>query len=172
MDLILFNMFRNYLDDGVESTFTKFADNTEMDGEVDTSERRAILQCDLDRLEQWTSKNSMKFNKDKSCTWEDIMKELSAGLGLCGRAASSLVDLGVLVGNKLNMSQQSSATATMVNWILGCIPRGITSGDGYVIIPLGAGQAAPGVLCPVLVPTIQERHRQTGEGLKEGCKDD
>ena len=53
------------LDDGNKSTLTKFADDTKLGSEVDMSEGRAILQRDLNRLEEWASKNSMKFNKDK-----------------------------------------------------------------------------------------------------------
>lgn len=37
---------------------------------------------------------------------------------------------------------------------------------------LGACQVALAVLCTVLVPTIQERCGQLGEGLKKGHKDD
>ena len=59
----LYNIFLNYLEDGVEITLTKFADNTTMCGEVDRSEGRAASQRDLDRLEEWTSKNRMNFNK-------------------------------------------------------------------------------------------------------------
>ena len=80
-------------------------------------------------------------------------------------------DLGVLADNKLNRSQQHTTATMKANWILGCIRRGITSRDGDVIIPLSTGQAMPGVLCPVLVPIVQKRHGQTGEGLREDHKD-
>ncbi|PKU47460.1 rna-directed dna polymerase from mobile element jockey-like [Limosa lapponica baueri] len=59
----LFNTFISDLDDGIESTLSKFVDDTKMGGEVD------ILQRDLDRLEQWVNKNSMKFKKNKSKVW-------------------------------------------------------------------------------------------------------
>ena len=59
----LFNIFPNYLGDGVEITLTISADNTTEGGEVDTSEGRAASQRDLDRLEEWSRKNKMKFNK-------------------------------------------------------------------------------------------------------------
>ncbi|KAK4828635.1 hypothetical protein QYF61_000283 [Mycteria americana] len=62
-------IFINDLVDGIESTLTKFTDDTKLGHEVDTSEGRAIVQRDLDNLEEWTSKNCMKFNKDsqKNC---------------------------------------------------------------------------------------------------------
>ncbi|PKU42722.1 hypothetical protein llap_6971 [Limosa lapponica baueri] len=61
----MFNIFINYLDNVIESTFTKFAYSIKLSGEVDISEGRNILWRDLGRLEEWASKNSMKFNKDK-----------------------------------------------------------------------------------------------------------
>lgn len=54
LGLKMFNIFRNYLDDGTGSTLTKSADDTKLDDEVNTSEGRAILERDLDRLEEWS----------------------------------------------------------------------------------------------------------------------
>lgn len=45
-------------------------------------------------------------------------------------------NLGVLVNNKLKVSQQYAAAAMKVNWILGCIHMGTTSKDRDVIILL------------------------------------
>lgn len=39
--------------------------NWVVDGEVDASEVRAILQRDMDRLEEWASKNCVKLKNEK-----------------------------------------------------------------------------------------------------------
>ena len=169
----LFNIFINDLYDGTESTRTKFADHTKLGGEVDTLGGGAVLQRDLDSLEKWASKNCVKFNKDKCQVLQlghhNQRPQYRLGSVWLGSSLAER-DPGVLV-DKLNTSQQCAAAATKANLILGCICGDITSRDGDTSVPLSAHQAAPGLPCPALVPTIQ-KCRQTGEGPKEGHEDD
>lgn len=52
-------------DSGIESTLSKFADDTRLCGAADTVEERDAMQGDLDRLEKLDYVNIMKFSKAK-----------------------------------------------------------------------------------------------------------
>ena len=56
--LVLFSIFINDTDSGIECTLSKFADDINVSGAVDTTEEMDATQSDLDAQE-----NLMKFNK-------------------------------------------------------------------------------------------------------------
>uniref|UniRef100_A0A803TBS9 Reverse transcriptase domain-containing protein n=1 Tax=Anolis carolinensis TaxID=28377 RepID=A0A803TBS9_ANOCA len=62
---VLFNIFINDLDEGLEGSIIKFADDTKLGGITKTPEDRNRIQNDLNRLERWAETNKMKFNRDK-----------------------------------------------------------------------------------------------------------
>lgn len=98
---MLFNVFISNWDDVIKCILMKFADDTKLTRKADASEGRAILQEDLDRLEEIK----------------------------------------------------------------------IAIRDEDVVIPVSAFQATSEILWSVLVPIIQKRCGQGGEGLEKGYKD-
>lgn len=60
---VLVNIF--VMGSGIEGTFSKSADSTELCGAVSTWRGRDGIQRDLNRLERWDCANLMEFNKCK-----------------------------------------------------------------------------------------------------------
>jgi len=159
---VLCNLSINDLDEGTECTLCKFADDAKLGGEVDTPEGYAVIQQDLDNLESWVGRNLMKFNKDKCRVLHvgrnDPMHQYRLGADLLGSSSTGM-DLGVLVDDKLTMSQQCALVAKKVNVILRCIKRSVASRSREVLLPslLYPREVPPGVLCPVLGSPVQDR---------------
>ena len=169
---VLFNIFKSDINNGIEGTLSKFADDTKLSSVIDIAEGRDDIQMDLDKLERWVLVNPLRFNKAKC----KVLHLGHGNLRYVYKLGEKLLqkDLGVLVDEKLNMSHECVLLAQKANDILGTIRRGVMSRAREVIVPslFCLCEAPSGVLCPSLGPPTQERCGAFEECPEEGHEHD
>jgi len=137
--LALFNIFIDNMDSGTECTLSKFASGTKLCSVVYTLEGRAAIQRDLDRLERQACAKLIKVNNAKCKVLQMVQGNPQHKYRLdpeCIESSPAKKDLGVLVDEKLNMTQQCALAVQKANCILGCTKRSVASKLREGILPL------------------------------------
>ena len=114
-------MFINDLEDGVQSTVLKFADDTKLYTEVTKEEGGEQLQEDLDKCTEWANQWLMEFNVSKCKVLHagrtNIMKEYTMEGKILGKVQEEK-DLGVMVHKAMHGSRQFTEVVKKSNHAL------------------------------------------------------
>ena len=137
--VVLFNIFINDIDYGNEYALSKFEMTPDTD---DNTKGKVAIQRDVDRLENWAHMNLTRFRKVLclSCINPSCVYRLKEG---SPRGSPAVRNLGVLMDEKLDMSQQCALGAQKANCILGCIQREVASQMRKEIVPFYSALLRP-----------------------------
>ena len=136
---LLFIMYINDIDVGLNNFISKFADDTKIGNAILTEEDKNSLQNDLNKIIAWSEKWQMPFNVNKCQVLQCGSKNKGYDYEMQGHAinkSSVVKDLGILISDDLKLSSQCISAANKANRILGFIKRNFTYKSKDIIIPL------------------------------------
>jgi ribonuclease P/MRP protein subunit RPP40 len=136
---LLFLIYINDLDVGIDSKLVKFADDTKLGRGVSTEQEVEVVREDLQRIFQWSLDWQMLFNTDK-CTVMHMgrnNKEVVYKMGTNEiKVSTQEKDLGVIVDKSGKPYEQCIVAVKKANGILGMIKRNIKFKSKNVIVKL------------------------------------
>ena len=121
---LLFLIFINDLDNGINSNMLKFADDTKLYRGINSIEDSVMLQEDLDRLIEWSNLWQMSFNVSKCKVMHIGSSEYTYSMNNSNlEVVSEEKDLGVIFTDSFKPSSQCCKAAKTANQILGMVKR-------------------------------------------------
>ncbi|XP_058691655.1 triadin isoform X6 [Poecile atricapillus] len=146
LGLVLFNIFIGDIDSGFQCTLSEFTDDTQVCDAVNTLEGRNNTQRDLVRFERWAQLILMKFSNAKCEVLHLVWGSPKSNFRL-GREwkepSPGEKDLGLVVDEKLDMTQQCVLEVKKTICILGCIKSSVASTSKEVILSLYSALVRP-----------------------------
>lgn len=125
---VLFLMYINDFEVGVENEVLKFADDTKLFGVVSGKDSAMSIQRDLNKLLRWTDQSLMEFNIDKCRVMHMGNKNIEFRYKMKGcelKSVDSECDLGIEIRKDLKVSDQCTKAYNKANRVLGMIHRNI-----------------------------------------------
>ena len=126
---LLFVIYINDLLDDIESDGFLFADDTKIFRKITSAEDSAILQSDIDKLENWAAKWLLKFHPDK-CHVLSLGKEENTmytyRYSICGKEMDHVFeekDLGVVIDSGVTFEEHILSKVNIANAMVGLIRR-------------------------------------------------
>jgi ribonucleases P/MRP protein subunit RPP40 len=143
---LLFLVYIDDLEEGVEGILTKFADDSKLGHIVESEEDCMGMQRDLDKVYQWGVKWQMELNLDKCVVMHLGHKNRNYEYKINGIVLKHVEeerDLGVIIDNKLRFKKQCAKAANKANQVLGMINRNVRSRNKEVVMKLYKGLVRP-----------------------------
>uniref|UniRef100_A0A4W3GR14 Reverse transcriptase domain-containing protein n=1 Tax=Callorhinchus milii TaxID=7868 RepID=A0A4W3GR14_CALMI len=136
---LLFLIYINDLDLGIESTISKFADDTKLGRVVNSEEDCNQLQADIHRMVEWADMWQMDFNVDKCevihLGRKNDRRQYRLGSSIL-RGVNVQRDLGVQVSKSLKVAGQVDNAVKKAFGVLSFISRGIEYKSREVMVNL------------------------------------
>ncbi|RMC13043.1 hypothetical protein DUI87_10573 [Hirundo rustica rustica] len=146
LGLMLFNIFIGDMDSGFQCTLSEFIDDTQVCDAVNTLEGRNNTQRDLVRYERWAQVILMRFNNAKCevlhLVWGSPKNNFRLGREW-KETSPGEKDLGLLVDEKLDMTQQCVLAVKKAVCILGCTKNSVARASKEIILSLYSALVRP-----------------------------
>ncbi len=135
---VLFIIYINDIDVGLNNFTGKFADDTKIGNSVISDRDRQSLQDDLNKISAWSARLEMSFNV-KKCHNQVGTRNLKYDYEMSGEKLESVhcvKDLGVTTVSNLKVSHQCKEAAGKANRMLGFIKGNFSFKNKNIILPL------------------------------------